>query len=78
MGHMGGRPGSKLLPHTDEQFFVAGVDETIRFKRDGAGQVVGLVHRMGEARFTAERIENEPNVAVDPQLFKAYVRTIRV
>jgi D-alanyl-D-alanine carboxypeptidase len=58
-----GQPKWEILPESETEFFLKGLDAQIRFVKDDRGKVTQLVVHQGGRDVKAKRLEDEPEAA---------------
>jgi hypothetical protein len=67
------QPRFEIFPAGNDEFFWKVVEARVKFERDGAGEVTGIVHSQGGGTIKAPRLTRQVVVKVDPALYDAYL-----
>ena len=65
------QPRFEIFPAGNDEFFWKVVEARVKFERDGAGKVTGIVHSQGGGTIKAPRLTRQVVVKVDPALYDA-------
>jgi CubicO group peptidase (beta-lactamase class C family) len=72
-GELPGQPRVELVPLSETEFAVRGLEAHILFKRDAKGKATEISMRQGGNTLTARRVEELPDAKIDPAVLDAYV-----
>jgi CubicO group peptidase (beta-lactamase class C family) len=70
---LAGQPRFEIFPKSDSEFYWKVVDAQVTFVKDKSGRVIKAVHHQNGMVINAPRLEDLPEVKVDPATYDAFV-----